>query len=298
MEISMIDDFKDLDDGLSTAKVVATDAKKIREQAHIVNGGEATFECPACRGSGHFRSYTGRVVGACFKCKGKGQISKGVAAAAKGKITKERNIAQWAEDHAAEIAYINERASRWPFMLSMADSIREYGKLTDNQLAAVQRAMAKDAAGKAERAAARVAAAPTVEISAIEALFATAVDNDIKRPIFRAEGLEISKAPATGRNAGALYVKADGAYAGKIVGGKFHKAYDAPDVLDTLMRVAADPAGEAIKYGRRTGRCGCCGHSLVDPVSIRSGIGPICAGKWGLDWKRDEARDSLKEDEA
>ena len=157
--------------------------------------------------------------------------------------------------------------------------------------------MAKDAAFYAAKKAEREATAPVVEISAIEKLFATAVDNDVKRPIFRADGLEISKAPATGRNAGALYVKREGEYAGKIVDGKFHKVYAAPaDTVERLMAVAADPLKEAMAYGRKFGNCALCGRGLVDPVSIRAMVGPICAPKWGLDWRRDEARASLAAD--
>jgi ribosomal protein L37AE/L43A len=282
----------DLDDGLAGAKTDAN-AEQIRKEAHIVNGGEATFDCPKCGGSGYWRAgYP------CFKCKGSGAVSKGVIAAAKGKVTKAANIAKWLQDHDAEMVYLNQRADRWAFAASMIDSVREWGKLTDNQLAAVQRAMANDAAKKEERAVARVANAPKVEIAAIQALFAKAVDNDVKRPIFRAEGLQISKAPASGKNAGALYVKAGDTYAGKIVGGKFHKAYGVDDVTDTLMKVAADPLAEAMKYGRKTGACAFCGRTLVDPVSIRANVGPICADNWGVDWKRDDARESLKEDEA
>lgn len=35
---------------------------------------------------------------------------------------------------------------------------------------------------------------------------------------------------------------------------------------------------EAAAYGRRTGRCMCCGRTLTNPESIAAGIGPICAG--------------------
>ena len=40
--------------------------------AQINNTRRFEETCPACRGSGVFRSYTGRIVGNCFKCKGKG----------------------------------------------------------------------------------------------------------------------------------------------------------------------------------------------------------------------------------
>jgi Family of unknown function (DUF6011) len=290
------DDFQDV----SFDAPKPTDNETIRKEAHIANGGEATFKCPSCRGSGDFRSYTGRYVGACFKCKGKGHVSKGVIAAAKGKETKAANQAKWQADNADAIAYVRKRADKGStFYASFLEKMAEYGTLTENQLALVHRDMAKDAEFYAKRKAEREAAAPKVEISAIEALFAKAVDNDVKRPIFRADGIEISKAPVNGRNAGALYVKANGEYAGKIVDGKFHKVYAAPaDTTDRLMAVAADPLREAMAYGRKFGNCALCGRDLVDPVSIRACVGPICAPKWGLDWKRDEARESLAADKA
>jgi hypothetical protein len=38
----------------------------------------------------------------------------------------------------------------------------------------------------------------------------------------------------------------------------------------------------AVRYGRQTGRCSCCGRELTNKASIDAGIGPICASKWGL----------------
>ena len=242
--------------------------------------------------------------GSCFRCKGKGRIGVRSAAASKAKVTRERNEherrVEFGQTYSAECAYIHKRADKGStFYASFEQKLSEYGTLTENQLAVVQRDMAKDAEFYADRKAEREAAAPAVEISAIEKLFATAIDNDVKRPIFRADGIEISKAPVTGRNAGALYVKANGEYAGKIVEGKFHKVYAAPaDTVDRLMAVAADPLKEAMAYGRKFGNCALCGRGLVDPVSIRAMVGPICAPKWGLDWKREEARASLAADKA
>jgi hypothetical protein len=54
------------------------------------------------------------------------------------------------------------------------------------------------------------------------------------------------------------------------------------DVIATLVAYDADPTAEAKVQGIRTGRCMCCGLELTDPVSVRSGIGPICAEKWGI----------------
>lgn len=273
-------------------------AEEIKQRVHIANGGESVqmVDCPKCRGSGMTRW------GRCFRCeksKVRGKVTMRSAAASKAVQTRkendERRRDEFQENHAAEIRYVWKRSEKGStFYSSFADKIREFGFLTENQLAVVQKDIAKDQAyWEAKRA-----AAPVVNISAIEALFATAIENDVKRPIFRADGLEISRAPANGRNAGALYVKRDGEYAGKIVGGKFQKVYAAPaDTLDKLMAVAADPLKEAMAYGRKFGNCALCGRGLVDPVSIRAKVGPICAPKWGLDWMREAARDSLAAEE-
>ena len=81
--------FDDLDTDINAAPVERVD---IRAQAHIVNGGDATFTCPSCKGRGRFISYAGRDVGPCFKCGGTKTVSKGVAAAAKGKVPSLRRL--------------------------------------------------------------------------------------------------------------------------------------------------------------------------------------------------------------
>lgn len=56
-----------------------------------------------------------------------------------------------------------------------------------------------------------------------------------------------------------------------------------PDsVKETLIAAAADPLTAAVKYGRETGSCSCCGKELTNKESIRLGIGPICREKFGL----------------
>jgi hypothetical protein len=290
---------EDFQDGLDSPSSQLT-AEEIRKAAHVVNGGEvALTQCPSCRGTGRFRTYSGRDGGACFKCKGKGGITTRQVGAIKAKATKEANQQAWKEEHAAALAYIHKRAAKSTFYGSFLDKLTSYGTLTENQMAVVYKDMAADAAFWEAKKAERAAAAPKIEMAAIEALFATATDNDVKRPIFRFEGGEISKAPVTGRNAGALYVKDGDTYAGKIVGGKFHAAYGAPaDMADRLMAVAADPTKAAMAYGRRFGRCGICGKGLVDPISIRAGLGPICSDNFGLDWRRELAREELTAEKA
>lgn len=275
--------FADFDDGLTAPGI--GQPVDICALAHVANGGGSmdSVTCPACKGSGRFRSFTGRPVGACFKCTGRGKVSRRVAGAAQAKVTRAMNEAaareEFAKGHADEIAFLFRNAEWSDFYRSVADKFREYGTLTDGQLAAIRNGMAKAEVKKAER----VATAAVVDVAAIEALFATARASGLKRPKFRAVGIEISEAPATGKNAGALYVKAGDAYQGKVQGGRFHKAYGCDAATEArVLAVAADPLGQAVLYGQQTGNCGCCGRELTDPVSIAAGIGPVCASKWGI----------------
>jgi hypothetical protein len=55
-----------------------------------------------------------------------------------------------------------------------------------------------------------------------------------------------------------------------------------PDDKETLNKIAANPSQVAKDYGRRVGKCSCCGRDLTDADSIAAGIGPICATSWGF----------------
>ena len=70
---------------------------------------------------------------------------------------------------------------------------------------------------------------------------------------------------------------------GTVVG--FRLAADAA-VLDTLTKVAADPAGMAKAYGALMGRCSFCKLALTDAFSVEHGYGPVCAKRWNLEHHR------------
>jgi hypothetical protein len=53
-------------------------------------------------------------------------------------------------------------------------------------------------------------------------------------------------------------------------------------VLETLARIAADPAHAAQEYGALMARCSFCDHQLTDDGSVEVGYGPKCAQHWGL----------------
>ena len=64
------DDLSDFLGGAVVAPALPTAPEYARIRETVP---EFTETCPACRGSGNFVSYTGRVVGNCFKCKGAGK---------------------------------------------------------------------------------------------------------------------------------------------------------------------------------------------------------------------------------
>lgn len=93
------------------------------------------------------------------------------------------------------------------------------------------------------------------------------------RVILRLEAATL-KAVTEGANAGAVYLFVADAYAGKITADG--ELIGDRGLLPALKTAAADPVAAAKQYGMTTGRCGCCGRSLSDPVSIYGGIGPVC----------------------
>lgn len=268
--------------------------------------------CPKCRGSGKFRGYSGRVFGDCFHCKGTGKLSFKTPPEQRAKA-RARTAAHKAEDRAAfeseykaELAWLRETAARqltratpWDFPVKLAESLAQYGSLTDNQLAAVRKCMVRDAERTAARQAeqeARHATAQEVNMRGLESAFAKA-GAALQRPILRIadidrdgdgkptlkHGFIVSRAPDTGKNAGALYVREGETYLGKVVAGKFLATRQcAPDVEQSFICAAADPNKSTRDYGVITGNCGCCGARLTNSESLARGIGPICAENWGL----------------
>lgn len=99
--------------------------------------------------------------------------------------------------------------------------------------------------------------------------------------------LLLTLAKDTGFNPGAVYVKLNGDYIGKImadgtVGGELAQR---ADILATLNVVAENPAEAAKAYGKLTGRCSFCDARLTDDrsgSSVEVGYGPICAKRYGL----------------
>ena len=249
---------------------------------------EIVKDCFKCRGSG--RAYGGT----CYACNGTGkhdpQRAKRKAAYVKGEQTKaerkQAKIKEWIEVHPAEFRAIQDGERRAnQFCCAMLDAINEWGSLTDNQLAAVRRGMLALEAKRAEfRAAdaARAANAPTVDVSQIEQAFDRARASGKSKVWLYVAGIKFSPAGASSKNPGALYVKRGGEYLGKIAGGRFQctRECDA-DAQAKVVAIASDPKNAAITEGRETGTCAVCSRELTDPESVKRGIGPICAERFG-----------------
>ncbi len=197
--------------------------------------GEGFVEvCPKCDGSGKFVSYSGRVLGQCFACKGAGRNSyksspqaraKGRANAAAAKVSRDEQIAKDAAAfiaaHPAEVEWLTktgkrniERGGTFTFPQDVLNKLWQWGTLTEGQLTAVRNLMAKDAA----RAAQRIAVAPLVETAGIDRLRAAfdaaaayaaskAKGLTVRNPKITIGDMVISPAKATSANPGALYVK-------------------------------------------------------------------------------------------
>jgi hypothetical protein len=260
----------------------------IQTRAHKV---EERFNCGQCGGTGKWSGGTNRHGNSnCLACKGRGYFTTSPKFRAEQKVKAmqkredaadklRRSIKDFAEAHPD--MWKDLCAARNEFTASLHASLTRWGTLTQNQINAWYR-------GQEKRKAA-IAAANTkggeADLSRIREMFDAATANGFKKPIYRAEGLKITLAPATGRNAGALYVVEidDDAYQGKVEGVTFRAVREAKaDTLSRLQAIAKNPMEAAVRFGRQTGRCSCCGRELTNKESIEAGIGPICAGKWGL----------------
>ena len=268
---------------------------RIRETVASVAAPLHKERCSKCRGSGRFRSYSGRDCGPCFTCKGLGykEFKTSTESRVKARVqATARKVKNAAESWSAFAALHSDLASwivanpSFEFAAKMRAAVETYGALTERQELGVRKCIARNAEYSAKRAAAvvtRESAALPIDTTAIESAF-QAAGATLQRPKLRAGAFVISPAGAASVNAGSLYVKdsKSGTYLGKITAGRFYQSRDCTAELESAFRtVANDPRAAAIKHGKETGICACCGITLTNPESIARGIGPICADKYG-----------------
>jgi hypothetical protein len=85
-------------------------------------------------------------------------------------LTKANEAQAWMTAHPAESAWLTAQAPSFGFAASLLSSLHKWGKLTDNQLLAVQRLCAPRPD------------APTLNIDAIEGAFYRAKEAGLERP--------------------------------------------------------------------------------------------------------------------
>lgn len=294
------DDLSDLfGDDLSSGSIDTT-----LSDVSVNNTRRFETKCASCRGSGVFRSYTGRVVGDCFKCKGKGVIytkaDPAVLAENRRKAAerRERKAAEladqgreWLAANPVEAEWLNRPLTGdFTFHNDMLHALLKYGSFTEKQEAAVRNATAKFNAARERKAAEqaeRAANAAQIDITKIKTALDTAHANGLQWPKIRLADFTFSRAGDNSRNAGAVYVKAaeggfDATYFGKVADGRFFPSRDCDAATEqAILEAAADPEAAAIAYGHQTGVCSCCGRKLTNKVSVELGIGPICRKRFG-----------------
>jgi Family of unknown function (DUF6011) len=247
--------------------------------------------CRACQSTGKFRSYSGRVIGDCFKCKGTGRVTARQIGAQKAKITRENNviagIEAFKQNNPEAWAWILREAPRFEFANAMSEALKQWGRLTDNQLAAVMRCVEKNKARREERAA-QAPVADTAGVDRLKAAFDHAIaysaakGRTLTRPRITLGDTTISPAKENSANPGALYVKAGQTYLGKIASGRFFASRECtPEAEARVLAFLADPKAAAEAYGIETGVCCVCNATLTNKESIERGIGPICAERFG-----------------
>tara|TARA_R100000329_G_scaffold150886_1_gene145006 strand:+ start:14369 stop:14977 length:609 start_codon:yes stop_codon:yes gene_type:complete len=124
----------------------------------------------------------------------------------------------------------------------------------------------------------------SVDYRKVKEVLDNAFSDGINNPKLRFGDIVLSRAGDNGVNKGAVYIKVDGEYAGKLHGGYF-----LPIKMNQLWRqetfkrlkvILNDPLEQAVAYGRKFGSCCACGRTLTNHASIEAGIGPICGSRF------------------
>lgn len=260
-----------------TPRTLPTDPQLVRVREMTP---EFVEQCPKCRGSGRFTSWSGRQLGECFACKGRGQRSFKSSPDQRERARDSRAalpVRRWeafVEKYPTEAAWIVREMGRFDFATKMKVAVEQYGDLTVNQMAAVQ----KCATRAVEKSAAN---SSVVDASKILEAFQSGRSQGLEDIKLRFEGITMKPAhfDPTGNT---ILVKAGRINIGKIEGGHFvpFRAC-AEDQKAKVILICSDPAAAAKAYGFATSSCCVCGRKLTNEESVTTGIGPICGGRMG-----------------
>lgn len=189
------------------------------------------------------------------------------AALAEKFLGRRPDVKAWFERH--------KNDTGWDFPRSVYQSLFDWGSLTPNQLAAVERGIARDAR-RDERWQQSKPTAARVDLSNVPDGMYAVPGGDTRLKV------QVKRGKKGGRWERVIFVS-DGATYGqrKSYGRQYPgRAYEG-DIQDELAKIAADPKAAMAAYGHLVGRCGRCGRPLEDEESVARGIGPVCIGKMG-----------------
>lgn len=179
----------------------------------------------------------------------------------------------FALDHPREAEWIEANKDTFDFARDMEHDLRRWGRLTDRQLAAVQRCMDKSPKDRPSVA---------VTVARIEQAFASAKASGVQRPKLNLDTFQFKPAGKGSTNEGAIYVTEHGTYLGKITRGQFLRVRDCSQEQEgRIVAAASDPMAAAVAYGHRTGNCAVCSRPLSATGSVDVGIGPVCRDRMG-----------------
>jgi hypothetical protein len=150
-------------------------------------------------------------------------------------------------------------------------------------------------------------AAAIGNLQLLNELFARAASH-LKRPsvtlVVDGKHVRVKVAGERSKYSGQLQVVAPGGFGGPYYGrvtndGTFVPGRDElPSLVDTLRRLAAEPAKVAAEHGKLTGLCCFCGRGLDDDRSTGVGYGPVCAKHYSLPWGEESTVEQLTDWEA
>lgn len=211
----------------------------------------------------------------------------------KGEDEQAGNWARFTTEHPEVAEFLI--AAKHDFMRSLFEQAKNKGQLSEKQLAAAERFMANNTQRNGQWSQDR-AKPTTATYKGITGAFITLQRNGLQRPKLRFEGVSLSLA----KDGSHIWVNGPERETwGRInlVDGIYWAAPGVPaDVHQLLAEIDKDPMAASKKYGHASGSCGVCGRGLTNSVSIKMGIGPICAEKLGLDAARcaeEEKRDAM-----
>lgn len=276
-------DFSDMDD-FDNAPVRKSQVTTVEE-----------IKCIKCAGSGKVRyGYVNISYYDCNMCKGTGKVTQARVnrynGAKKAEVTRVSNVAKkleiFKEANPSEFKWLQDNQHRSDFAANLLAGLMQYGSLTEKQLEAVTKSLIRNKIYKTEQAKLQEGRNIALNGSAlsIHTALTKAASTGLKGPTLRTEKIKFSLAKPGSKNPGFVYVsfKTTDEYIGKISPeGVFMPTRECPDeAKQALVEVAENPLDAAIKYGRLTGSCSCCGRTLTDKDSVAMGIGPICQAKF------------------